>query len=141
MESMLLDDWMTTPDVRLHSHIIADAADQVYHRHTFFEIFYILDGSATHIINETRERITAGDIVFLNLNDSHGFYRNAKENLVHRDIVIAPAEFKVACDFLSPTLFREYTEDAKRIRKTNIAVELIGELENAAKRIINIPAV
>lgn len=41
------------------------------HTHDFYEVFYVLDGTASHILNERKERLRAGDLVFIYPDDSH----------------------------------------------------------------------
>ena len=41
------------------------------HRHHFFEIVYILDGSGVHVIGGQQHKVTAGDLMFIDYKQSH----------------------------------------------------------------------
>ena len=46
-----LDDWLTTPEMPFYSKL-TNGGDDVLHDHTFFEIFYILEGNISHSARE-----------------------------------------------------------------------------------------
>lgn len=50
MDFMILDDWMTTRENPFNSKI-TEYGDDVVHKHRFYEIFYILEGSIDHVLN------------------------------------------------------------------------------------------
>lgn len=52
-------------------------ADMELHSHHFFELAYVLEGSAQHILNGKRESLRQGDYFIVDYGTSHG-YRNSK---------------------------------------------------------------
>jgi AraC family cel operon transcriptional repressor len=46
------------------------------HTHTFYEFFIVTSGSALHLVNQSIQTITKGDIIFIRPKDTHsyGFY-------------------------------------------------------------------
>ena len=69
----LLDLW-TTQQIPFASKI-TDSTDHFLHDHTFFEVFYIKNGSITHTLNGVTETLTTGDMYFLKPDDRHFFGR------------------------------------------------------------------
>ena len=67
-----LDDWLTTQDFPFFSKI-TERDDDVLHDHTFFEIFYLLDGSICHELNGEIQYLGVGDMLFLHPSDKHIF--------------------------------------------------------------------
>jgi hypothetical protein len=109
MRSIVLNDWMTKPEMRIGTQITGDAQNTVYHSHDFFEIFYCVEGFATHLVNNASETVQTGDIVLLRPTDTHMFKRARGQVLIHRDIVIDARQFKESCDYIAPALFARLT--------------------------------
>ncbi len=78
-----------------------------YHRHTFYEVFYIISGCAEHLVNGQTQMLKAGDLVFLSTNDDHMYSNVDTYRCVRRDIMIHPTLFQSACDYLSPNLMED----------------------------------
>jgi AraC-like DNA-binding protein len=53
------------------------------HRHAFFEIAVVLSGGAIHVTGDSRQRIDAGDVLFLNLRQAHGYEQTESLNLLN----------------------------------------------------------
>lgn len=68
-----LDDWLTTPEMPFYSKL-TNGGDDVLHDHTFFEIFYILEGNISHELNGALMQLRAGDIVFYVLRTDIFFF-------------------------------------------------------------------
>lgn len=51
----------------------ADTWEFGTHKHSFFELIYILNGSGTHTINNNGYRYASGNLYFLTPNDEHSF--------------------------------------------------------------------
>lgn len=98
---LLLNDWMSTPEMPFHSKI-TEYGDRAYHSHDFYEIFYILKGAVEHEVNGKTQTLHAGDICFLNLTDVHSFLREPGNTCKHRDIIIQADFFESVCDFIDP---------------------------------------
>lgn len=138
MEQVLfLEDWMTTPEMPLSSQLTVDL-DNVLHRHGFYEIFYIVEGSIVHRLGNRRETLHPGDICFLRLNDVHIFEREPGNRCKHRDIVIQVDLFQRAANFLSPRFLQDY-QDGKLEMKFSLAPEKLQILEEGILRIHNLP--
>lgn len=46
---------------------------RIPHRHEFFEVFWIVDGTCQHFINRETEQLTPGRIFFIRPDDTHAF--------------------------------------------------------------------
>lgn len=133
-----LSDWLTTPQIPIASKI-TDTKDWFLHDHSFFEIFYIIDGSIQHIINgNTKETLYAGDLYFLKPTDTHAFVRTEDNKCKHRDIIFRKQFFKLICNYISPDLYNDFIND-KLDKKLHISAYKISEFENAFETISKIP--
>lgn len=99
-EIVLLNDWMTSPEMPLHSKITEDGDHDIMHSHTFYEIFYILEGSIEHEINGHKQTLHFGDMGFVTPKDIHSFYRESGNCCKHRDIIIRADFFQNISAFL-----------------------------------------
>jgi AraC family cel operon transcriptional repressor len=107
MSYSILDDWMTTPEHPFNSKI-TEYGDDIVHCHKFYEIFYVLEGSITHVLNGEARVLHAGDMVFLNLEDIHSFIREEGNTCKHRDIIIYTEFFDSVCTFLGDNFKEAY---------------------------------
>ncbi len=78
-----------------------------YHKHTFYEVFYIISGCAEHLVNGQTQMLKPGDMVFLCPEDEHMYCNVDVHRCVRRDILVHPSLFQAACAYLSPTLMEE----------------------------------
>ncbi len=54
-----------------------------YHRHNYFELFWVIDGACIHCLNGQRVTLKAGDLVFMRTDDTHSFeFKSSKEYLL-----------------------------------------------------------
>lgn len=134
-EIVLLNDWMTTPEMPFHSKITEDGDHDIVHAHTFFEIFYILEGTIDHEINGTRQTLHFGDIGFVTPNDVHCFYREPGVPCKHRDIIFRTDLFLSACDFLGPEFKNAYMNQGFP-KIFSLPVDRIERLESRISSII-----
>ncbi len=125
-------DYMTTPDHPFNSQII-DYDDDVIHTHEFYEIVYILEGSINHVLNGEVRTLRAGDIVYMNLNDVHGYLRESGNTCKHRDIVMRTDFF----DSLSAFLGQEFKTAYCSGRLPKIISLPMTQIENYEQRITN----
>lgn len=58
------------------------------HKHDFIEVVYITGGSCTHTINQTEYTVERGDILLLNIGDSHSFIPDGSVSVIN--ILIDP---------------------------------------------------
>lgn len=63
----------------LYRYVYSDTEHFNPHYHEFYEFFIILDGSANHLINGNKTKLTKGSLVFIRPNDVHDYIAiNAK---------------------------------------------------------------
>ena len=110
-EIVVLNDWMSTPEMPFHSKITETGDDNIYHSHNFYEIFYILEGSIVHKINGEMHRLHPGDIGFANLTDIHSFFREPGNTCKHRDIIIRTDFFDSVCEFIGADFKQAYANN------------------------------
>ena len=122
-----LDDWLTTPEMPFYSKLTS-GGDDILHDHTFFEIFYILEGSIPHELNGTLMQLYAGDILFLRPEDRHIFLRDENNACRHRDVIMRVGFLKDICDFISPELYKKFISGKTQI-KFSLTESKIHELE------------
>jgi AraC family L-rhamnose operon regulatory protein RhaS len=58
--------------------IAIDTATQLLHRHNFFQVIYVLEGSGIQIINKNRYPFEKGDLFLITPDDSHSYELNLK---------------------------------------------------------------
>ncbi len=133
-----LTDWLTTPTVPFASKITSDT-DRILHDHSFFEVFYLLDGTIEHTLNGTTSVLHAGDMLFLKPEDQHIFLRTANGVCKHRDIIFRKSFFRTVCNYLSSELYEDFIAD--RVPKVfHLTTAKMKELEDLLDRINAVPA-
>ncbi len=132
-----LDDWLTTPAIPFASKITSET-DRILHDHSFFEIFYMLDGSVDHTLNGKTTALFAGDILFLKPEDRHIFLRDANNTCRHRDILLRKSFFRSVCNFISPDLFEDFTSD-QLPKKFHLSSARIKQFEETLEKISAVP--
>jgi AraC family cel operon transcriptional repressor len=76
------------------------------HKHSFYEITYIIMGTLKHEYNGIEVTLNVGDIVILRPNiDNHRIICENGQTSIKRDIMIKPSLFEKTCNFLSPDFF------------------------------------
>lgn len=128
-----LDDWLTTDEFPFFSKIVS-TADNVLHDHTFFEIFYMLEGDIPHELNGKTSLLHQGDLLFLRPGEIHSFLRKKGVNCRHRDIILRKEFFKTICDFLNIDLYESFVND-KTCKMFSLTKEKISEYEKNFFRI------
>lgn len=88
----------------LFTHVI-DKDDDILHNHSFVEVFYITQGSASHLCNGKTTKLIKGTIFFLRPFDQHMYIRAPGETCAHRDILIATKRFREICSIIDEDLF------------------------------------
>ena len=104
-----LIDWMTTPEIPFASKLTY-VGDSVLHNHSFFEIFYITEGSILHKLNGKIDLLQKGNLVVLKPEDAHIFLRDENTVCTHRDIVLRKAFFKSVCEYISPSFYEDFMQ-------------------------------
>lgn len=113
-----------SPD--LHTHITGDRDDN-FHNHSFFEIFYILNGEATHEWRDGykngKEELSTGDAFLLCPGVIHRFIRKNDKPCEHRDLVIRSSLMHTACEFIEPNFFGNiFNEKIIRFRLEDVDI-------------------
>lgn len=132
-EIILLNDWMTSQKIPFHSKITENGDDNIFHFHNFYEIFYILEGSITHVLNNVTRTLQPGDIVFLNQTDVHSFLRSPGNTCKHRDIIVQTDFFDAILDFMGENFHDAY----KQNRLPKIISLSMNRIEDYENRIVN----
>lgn len=100
-----LNDSFFLPEVHFFTQTIG-YIETLYHGHTFYELFYVISGSITHIINGKTEKLTTGDLVILRPGDCHMFTNEHSEDFLHTDILIKLPLFDKVLKFIdNPTVY------------------------------------
>ncbi len=133
-----LTDWLTTPTIPFASKITSDT-DRILHDHSFFEVFYLLDGTIEHTLNGTTSVLHAGDMLFLKPEDQHIFLRTANGISKHRDIIFRKSFFRTVCNYLSPELYDDFIAD-RVPRFFHLSAAKMKEFEDLLDRINAVPA-
>ena len=110
-----LNDWLTSPSVPFFTKTTGNQ-DDAMHDHTFFEIFYMLEGAIGHIINGKSEMLSKGEIYFLKPSDTHCFLRDPNNRSRHRDVIIRAVFFRQLCDFIDPNLYSDFMSGKLRYK-------------------------
>ena len=98
------------------------------HRHKYIEIFYILNGTATHYINNYKTQLNVGDLYIVRCSDTHHFSPINNTPLLHRNFLIKINEFQRICDFINPKLFNTLN-DYPTLLKLNVDIHIINNFE------------
>lgn len=77
------------------------------HSHEFFEISYLIRGSAEHRALNEKTTLTNESLIIVRPGDLHAYNDRDIPNTFHRDIIISVELFKECCDFLSKDLYNE----------------------------------
>ena len=112
---------------------LVDSDDFIEHSHTHIELFYIVSGDVTHVLNSKEQKLELGDLVVILPNDTHYFKRPA--TAVHRDIFFSE-------QFLQETLNHLKLDFNKLYNILNqhffhLSLEQIKVLESFSKNFIH----
>lgn len=108
------------------THLTSDR-DEFIHNHSYYEVFYVTEGSIRHIINGHEEILHTGDMYFLRPQDIHYFERI--DLCTHRDILISKTLFKKAANYVNKKLF-DYINNIVRPIRIQIKPSQISYLED-----------
>lgn len=111
---------------------ITSSRDLNYHTHDYAEILWVESGSGTHIINEQRIQIKAGDVVMIRPRDRHTFSARGKGLTI-----INLAFSSDTLDFLMARYPDEtatfFNPDGEMPYGTNVQQHIISRLSNIAE--------
>ena len=116
---------------------LTDYGDAGSHNHQFVEIVYIVSGQIQHQFNGCPiQTLTEGDMFLILPPRWHRYMRQNEETYcAHRDIMINTEFFKEACDFLSPDLFKKFSNGQIPII-THISTDKTHRLEKQISNIL-----
>lgn len=96
-----------------------------YHTHSYYELFYILSGTAKHYFNGKIEELSIGDLYIMKPGDTHNFL-TTENDYAHRDIMFSAKLWSNVCEFLHFNIF----ENSLPIhQKTTLDLNQIKEME------------
>lgn len=113
-------------DVDFATHLTHEQ-DTFVHTHSFYEIFYVTEGTIRHIQNGQKILLQTGDMFLLRPNDIHSFERIGE--CTHRDITISKDFFEAAANYINPQLIEDVNKGVYPIRMKIDSAE-ITYLEN-----------
>ena len=137
-----IEDYLTTEEFPIGFELTSysDNGDGDIHTHSFFEIFYMVNGRAKHVSmntqtgSSTTATLLEGDISLITMDTAHYFMRENNSDYTHRDIVIRKDVFKKVCDFLSPDLYEKLL-NGEIPPKTSVSMDKIIQFEHKIKLI------
>lgn len=95
------------------------------HTHDFYEFFYVVHGSVTHVINGENDKMEIGDLRFMVPGKFHAVISNNQS--VQRDILIDNTFFEQVCQILS---FSDKTLQTHVIdKKVKVSISEVTEIE------------
>ena len=106
---------------------LTDYTNNQYHTHDFFEIFYVVDGSAQQKLNNTWQEIACGDLFILRPSDYHCFKSNGND-FYHRDFFIRSEALKDFCNTFGSRLYTSITSTTAPPVLT-LTIDKLNELE------------
>lgn len=85
-------------DVYIHTSLNDTKYDSVYHKHEFIEIVYVISGKATHVVNQCKYDVKAGDLVIVNCGDAHTFIvdEESEDKFLTYDLLFTTDFFNVS---------------------------------------------
>lgn len=78
------------------------------HTHTFYEVFLVVEGSAYHLINNTVQVLSKGDLVFIRPEDVHCYDFNYSENFRIYNLGFSTSIFSSLIQFLDIQMEAKY---------------------------------
>ena len=114
---------------------VLEYKETLSHSHDFFEIVYVLNGSATHLYNNRTSILQVGDMLLLRpQKDTHHYEAIDGQQFTHRDILVSEELLKKVCDFLSPDLFGKLYDSPTPIQ-TKLSLEQLLFFESQFSKI------
>lgn len=103
---------MTTIDISVpYAPRLTRARDEIIHAHSYYECFYVIEGSIYHEINGVQTLLQIGDAIVVAPGQSHNFHRTPANNGSHRDNGIACELFESCCNFLDNEIYKRLEKD------------------------------
>ena len=111
---------------------LVDNDDFIEHSHTHIELFYIISGEVTHVLNSEAKKLETGNLVFVLPGDTHYFNRPA--TAIHRDIFFSEEFLRNTVDHIK----LDYNDliNVLKQRYFNLSLEQIKTIESLSKNFI-----
>lgn len=90
---------------------LTEGDDEIIHAHSYYECFYVIEGSIYHEIGGEQTLLNIGDAVIVAPEQSHNFHRTATHNGTHRDNGISKELFASCCNFLDKEIYERLQRD------------------------------
>lgn len=103
--------------------------DVPLHEHSYIEFFYVFDGKGVQELNGKEKVLQRGEAYLLTLGDAHKFHKTIDGLFLRRDILISTSFFEETCNFLSPSLFLDISND-KYSKHLVLSSEEISSIES-----------
>lgn len=114
-------------------------ADGHLHSHDYWEIFYVVQGVASHRLNDTYSMLSAGTIYILKPYKIHAFNDIENSTALHRDIAVTDELFRQTCQWASPDLYENLLCSEEDIFPIPIEACALSTLENRLNHFCMIP--
>lgn len=108
-------------DEKINIHQKVERSDEPLHNHEFIELVYIRDGQGFHSIGGHKYLVSAGDLLFINYNQTHSFHANPFMKFVN---------FLFTPEFISRELMN--SENIGDVFAFTLSSEFGGGLEHTA---------
>ncbi len=102
------------------------------HKHDCVEVFFVIQGSATHVLNDTHSKISVGNAFILLPEDEH-YFINQSDDFLHRDILINPEYFKKICSVYDCSLYAVFQRE--KTQSMTLNVDEIYTIEQACQQL------
>ena len=74
--------------------------ESTVHKHNFLELIYVISGSAVHYIDDTEYKVTKGDLLLIDTDQTH--FHKSETGVLFADMVLLP-------EFISENLYSTHT--------------------------------
>jgi AraC-like DNA-binding protein/quercetin dioxygenase-like cupin family protein len=81
-------------NIMFQEHSLTSSEIQETHTHDFLEIVYIIGGSGKHSINDVTYQVTHGDVLLINIGQTHSFKMDAKMPMTYINCILNPTFIK-----------------------------------------------
>lgn len=110
------------------------------HRHEYYEIFLVVSGTAVHIVNNIRQRLMEGALVFIRPDDVHYYLRDQAEDAQIINLAFSEGTMRALFGFLGEGLHPDrllHGDEPPRVQldrcECNIVMTMLEEFEIAQR--------
>ena len=84
--------------------------ESTVHKHNFLELIYVISGSAVHYIDDTEYKVTKGDLLLIDTDQTH--FHKSETGVLFADMVLLP-------EFISENLYHRLHRKARQLPDLN----------------------